>query len=127
MGEPGAEKTNMARFDGQILCELGDLSEGNVIEMNPSDFISMHVRESELQTKAALEAARGNVLIIDNADMLYHSSGHGSSDADRFRPGVVDTSVANVSGKLGEERYVALIGNRDSIEQMFLKTKPGLQ
>lgn len=127
VGEPGVGKTIVAKLYGEILSELDILSEGDVIETTSSDLIAMHIGESELQTKAALEAAMGNVLIIDDADMLYHSSGHGTGDTDEFRAGVIDIIVANVSRKPGEDHCVILIGSKDRIEQMFLNSNPGLQ
>jgi DNA polymerase III delta prime subunit len=127
VGEPGVGKTTVAKLYGEILSELDLLSRGGVGETDPSDLIAKHVGESELRTKRLLEAAMGNVLIIDDADMLYHSSGHGTSNTDGFRAGVIDTIVANVSGKPGEDRCVILIGNKDRMEQMFRNSNPGLQ
>ena len=69
----------------------------------------------------------GSALIIDDADMLYHGSGHGTSDSDSFHDGVIDTIVANVSGKPGEDRCVILVGKKDRMKEMFLNSNPGLQ
>lgn len=69
----------------------------------------------------------GKVLIIDDVHMLYHSSGHGTSDTDSFRSGIIDTIVANVSGKPGEDRCVILVGYKDRVEEIFLNSNPGLQ
>lgn len=127
VGQPGVGKTTVAKLYGQILCELGILSAGDVIQKNPSDLIGDCIGESEEETKNALKSAMGNVLIIDDADMLYHGSGHGTSDNDSFRDGVIDTIVANVSGNPGEDRCVILIGNKDRMEEMFRNSNPGLQ
>lgn len=127
VGEPGVGKTTVAELYGQILAELGIVSTGKVIMKNPSDLLARHIGESEERTKDALEDAIGNVLIIDDAHMLYHSSGHGTSDTDSFRTGIIDTIVANVSGKPGEDRCVILVGYKHQMEDMFLNSNPGLQ
>lgn len=127
VGEPGVGKTTVAKLYGQILCDLNILSEGEVIETNPSNLIDRYIGGSEAETEEALESAMGNVLVIDDADMHYHGSGHGKSGNDIFRDSIIDTIVANVSGKPGEDRCVILIGNKDRMEEMFLNSNPGLQ
>lgn len=127
VGEPGVGKTTVAELYAQILAELGIVSIGKVITKNPSDLLATHIGESEEQTKEALRDAMGNILIIDDAHMLYHSSGHGTSSTDKFRDGIIDTIVANVSGKPGEDRCLILVGYKHQMEEMFLNSNPGLQ
>lgn len=92
--ESGVGKTNVAELYGQILAELGLVSKGKVRTKNPSDLLADCIGESEGNTKGAVEKAMGNVLIIDDAHMLYHSSGHGTNKIDSFRSGIIDTLVA---------------------------------
>jgi hypothetical protein len=71
LGPPGTGKTTVGQLYGQILADLGLLSSGEVIVKNPSDFIGAYVGWSEMQTKKILNHARGKVLVIDDAYMLY--------------------------------------------------------
>lgn len=95
---------------------------------NPSDFIGSVIGESEKNTRGILEAAKGKVLVIDEAYGLF---GGGTDDgtgpkSDIFRTAVVDTIVAEVQGVPGEDRSVLLLGYKEKMEQMFQKVNPGL-
>ncbi|CAH0055480.1 unnamed protein product [Clonostachys solani] len=123
LGEPGVGKTTVAKIYGKILTDLGLLSKGQVIEKTPNDLIGPYIGHSERNTRQVLEEAMGNLLIIDDAHMLYQ----GTNNSDSFRTGVIDTLVANISGSPGEDRCVLLCGYADKMEAMFLNCNPGLQ
>lgn len=127
LGPSGVGKTTVAELYGKILGELGLVSEGQVIMKNPTHLIGTTYGSSEDKTRKALEKAMGGVLVIDDAHMLYHASKNGENDSDIFRLAVVDTLVANVLGKAGEDRCVILVGYEDKMEQLLLKSNPGLQ
>ena len=63
---------------GSLLKDLGLLSKGDVVVKGPSDFIGSVLGESEKKTAAILEAAKGCVLVIDEAYGLHGKKG--SSD-----------------------------------------------
>ncbi|VUC31534.1 unnamed protein product [Clonostachys rosea] len=126
-GEPGVGKTTVAKIYGKILTDLGLLSKGEVIEKTPNDLIGPYIGHSERNTKEVLKRAMGNLLIIDDAHMLYQGSCQGTNNSDSFRTGVIDTLVANISGSPGEDRCVLLCGYQDKMEAMFLNCNPGLQ
>ena len=62
-----AGKTTVAGIYGRVLRDLGMLSKGDVVVKNPADFVGEVLGESEKKTAAILEAARGCVLVIDEA------------------------------------------------------------
>ena len=97
-----------------------------MIVKNPADFVGSVIGESEKNTKAILESAKGKVLIIDEAYMLYTPDAAGRNHTDPFRTAVIDTIVAEVQGTPGEDRCVLLLGYRDKLEEMFKNTNPGL-
>ncbi|CAH0057679.1 unnamed protein product [Clonostachys solani] len=125
LGEPGVGKTTVARLFASIVKELGLVSKGQVIVKTPNDLIGEYIGESEKHTRDALEKAQGNVLIIDDAHMLYKSSGHGTNNSDQYRVGIIDTLVANITP--GEDRCVILCGYPQQMEEMILNSNPGLQ
>ncbi|KAH6889821.1 P-loop containing nucleoside triphosphate hydrolase protein [Thelonectria olida] len=123
LGSPGTGKTTVAKLFGQILVDLGLLSNGEVVIKNPSDFVGAYVGHSEKQTKAILAATVGKVLVIDEAYGLCDQKGGG---IDSFKAAVIDTIVAEVQSVPGEDRCVLLLGYQDQMEKMFQTCNPGL-
>ncbi|KAJ3994672.1 P-loop containing nucleoside triphosphate hydrolase protein [Lentinula boryana] len=117
IGSPGTGKTTVAKLYGQILVDLGLLSNGEVIVKNPADFIGNVLGASETQTKAILASSVGKVLIIDEAYMLH--AGKTNQSSDTFKTAVIDTIVAEVQSTLGEDRCVILCGYENQMRDMF--------
>lgn len=127
LGNPGTGKTTVAKIYGQILVDLGMLSNGEVIVRNPSDFVGGHLGQSEQQTKAILASTAGKVLVIDEAYGLYGGgASQGGGSADPYKTAVVDTIVAEVQSVPGDDRCVLLLGYKDQMEEMFQNVNPGL-
>ncbi|KAK2002735.1 ATPase [Colletotrichum falcatum] len=127
LGSPGTGKTTVAKLYGQILVDLGLLSNGEVVVKNPSDFVGAVLGGSEAQTKGILASTKSKVLVIDEAYGL-HGGGGGSSGSvsDPYKTAVVDTIVAEVQSVPGEDRCVLLLGYTDQMEEMFQNVNPGL-
>ncbi|KAG6147076.1 hypothetical protein E4U28_007793 [Claviceps purpurea] len=119
VGNPGTGKTTVAKLYGQILVDLGLLSNGEVIVKNPSDFVGGALGQSEQQTKGILAATAGKVLVIDEAYGLCGPS-------DPYKSAVVDTIVSTVHSTPGDDRCVLLLGYFDQMEEMFRTVNPGL-
>jgi hypothetical protein len=81
----------VATLYGEILCDLGILSKGEVQLRAASDFVGAALGESERKTNATLAAAKGCVLAIDEA----YSLDPGRS-ADPYRKAVLDAIVEKV-------------------------------
>ncbi|KAI1743914.1 P-loop containing nucleoside triphosphate hydrolase protein [Xylaria scruposa] len=129
LGNPGTGKTTVAGLYGQILVELGMLSNGEVVLKTPADFISGYVGGSESITKAILESSKGKVLIIDEAYGLGNKQGaKGTSGVtDSYRSGIIDTIVGTVNGQAGEDRCILLLGYKDKMEEMYQDVNPGFK
>lgn len=82
-GNPGTGKTTVARLYARILGDLGLLSKGEVVLKTPSDFLGGALGVSEQQTRAIVEAAKGSVLVIDEAYGLYSGGPPGSGSQAR--------------------------------------------
>ncbi|KAI9651106.1 hypothetical protein NHQ30_001143 [Ciborinia camelliae] len=127
MGPAGTGKTVVAKLYAKILGEIGVLSKGEVIFRNPSDLIGQHIGKSEANTKAALNAARGNVLVIDEAYMMYSGNSDGTgNESDSYRQGVINTLVAEVQGNPGDDLCVLLLGYKEPMLEMLNHSNPGL-
>ncbi|KAF4948840.1 hypothetical protein FSARC_13634 [Fusarium sarcochroum] len=125
LGSPGTGKTTIAKLYGQILADLGLLSNGELVVKNPADFVGAALGQSEAQTKGILAATVGKVLVIDEAYGL-HGGGANGSVSDPYKTAVVDTIVAEVQSVPGEDRCVLLLGYKEQMEEMFQNVNPGL-
>ncbi|KAI1108919.1 P-loop containing nucleoside triphosphate hydrolase protein [Nemania sp. NC0429] len=128
LGNPGTGKTTVAQLYGQILVELGMLSNGEVIVKTPSDFIADHAGGTEKNTKKILESAKGKVLVIDEAYGLGAPRGASGarSITDPYKSAVIDTLVANVQSRPGDDQCILLLGYKDKMEEMYQDANPGL-
>ncbi|KAL1306377.1 hypothetical protein AAFC00_005086 [Neodothiora populina] len=127
LGSPGTGKTSVGKLHGQVLVDLGLLSNGEVMVKNPADFVGAYLGQSEERTKAILAASKGKVLIIDEAYMLAgKSTGDMGSNADSFKIAVIDTLVAEIQNTPGDDRCVLLLGYEDQMKEMFQNANPGL-
>ncbi|KAK1223907.1 hypothetical protein PQX77_013213 [Marasmius sp. AFHP31] len=120
-GSPGTGKTTVAKLFGQILADLGLLSNGEMIIKNPADFVGAHLGQSEEKTKGILASTVGKVLVIDEAYMLYSGTTN-----DIYKTAVIDTIVAEVQSVPGEDRCVLLLGYKEQMMAMFQNVNPGL-
>lgn len=126
LGNPGTGKTTVAKYYGQIMVDIGMLSNGEVVVKNPADFVGEYLGESENITKRILASTRGKVLIIDEAYALSDKSDPTYTGSGNFyKTAVVDTLVANVQGTANEDRCVLLLGYKDRMERMFQHVNPG--
>ncbi|PWY84476.1 putative AAA family ATPase [Aspergillus sclerotioniger CBS 115572] len=114
LGSPGTGKTTVAKLYGQILVDIGYLSNGQ-------DFVGSALGESERNTKGILASTVGKVLVIDEAYGLY-----GGHETDIYKTAVIDTLVAEVQSTPGDDRCVLLVGYQDQMTTMFQKVNPGL-
>jgi Cdc6-like AAA superfamily ATPase len=126
VGNPGTGKTTVAKLYGKILAALGLLSNGEVITKNPADFVGSALGQSERNTKAILDGAKGRVLIIDEAYMLAGRISDTGSTSDPYKTAVIDTIVAEVQSTSLDDRCVLLLGYQSQMEDMFQKVNPGL-
>ncbi|KAL2808249.1 P-loop containing nucleoside triphosphate hydrolase protein [Aspergillus granulosus] len=128
LGSPGTGKTTVAKLYGQILVDIGYLSNGEVVVKNPADFVGSVLGQSEQNTKGILASTVGKVLVIDEAYGLF---GGGSRDktgaqTNQFKTAVVDTMVAEVQSVPGDDRCVLLLGYEEQMTEMFQNVNPGL-
>ncbi|KAH8884343.1 ATPases of the AAA+ class [Thozetella sp. PMI_491] len=126
LGNPGTGKTTVARYYARILADMGLLTKGEVLLKDPSDFIGEYIGQSEANTRRILEAAKGNVLVIDEAYMLGPRYDGGGGKADCFKTAVIDTLVAQVQATGNDDMAVLLLGYREPMQTMLNNVNPGM-
>ncbi|KAL4949890.1 P-loop containing nucleoside triphosphate hydrolase protein [Aspergillus filifer] len=128
LGSPGTGKTTVAKLYGEILVDIGYLSNGEVIVKNPADFVGAALGQSEQNTKGILASTVGKVLVIDEAYGLFGGGSRNNSAtvADPYKTAVVDTIVAEVQSNPGDDRCVLLLGYQEQMTEMFQNVNPGL-
>ena len=122
LGNSGTGKTTVAKLYGQVLADLGLLSNGELVVKNHSDFSGYVISQSEQLTKDILTTWMGMILVVDEAYGVYASkasSGRRSGSFDLFRAVVIDTIVAEVQNLLSDDRRVFLLRFKDQMEEMF--------
>ncbi|KAK3616698.1 hypothetical protein LTR22_026978, partial [Elasticomyces elasticus] len=123
IGSPGTGKTTVAKLYGQILADIGLLSTNErkyiLVLKTPADFVGSVLGASEANTKGILDAAKGKVLVVDEAYGLYNTS-------DPYKTAVIDTIVAEVQSVPGDDRCVLLLGYKEQMEETMQNINPGL-
>lgn len=75
LGPSGTGKTSIAQLYGQLLSALGVLPQGQVHKVTRADLVGKYSGETAIKTRAALEQARGGIVLIDDAYSLARQSG----------------------------------------------------
>ena len=71
LGSPGTGKTTVAKMMGAMLHRAGVLSKGHVVIRERATLLGQNYNSEAEKTMAAIEAAQGGILFIDEAYQLY--------------------------------------------------------
>ena len=111
-------KTTVARLYGRLLKEFGFLSDGDIVEVKPSDLKGQAVGEAAQTTKKIIEMAKGKVLFIDEAYGLDPQR-RGGGTGGTFGGDVLDTIVEQIEGSTGQDIAVVMAGYSHEMMEMF--------
>ena len=111
-GNPGTGKTTVAKIYGALLKEWGLLSRGDLIVKTPRD-----VADAKAMVEA-VEAARGNVLLIDEAYNL--------ADLGRKKGEVLDVLLEKMPTGGSADCAIILAGYAEPMDALFRDGNEGL-
>jgi SpoVK/Ycf46/Vps4 family AAA+-type ATPase len=117
-GNPGTGKTTVARLLAEIYHDIGLIRFNKLHAVEGPDLVAQYVGQTAPLTNAAVDAALGGVLLIDEAYRLT------APDRGGFGQEAVDTLVTRLEND--RDRFVAIVaGYRAQMEQ-FVAANPGL-
>ncbi len=119
-GNPGTGKTTVARLIGEIYHEMGLLSRGHTVETERAKLVGEYIGQTEQRTNAAIEAARGGVLFIDEAYTLVHKD-----DSRDFGKEAIN-ALLTVLAEPNPDMIVILAGYENKMQDLF-QFNPGLK
>lgn len=122
-GNPGTGKTTVADFIGEIYHKMGLLEKGHVVRTDRSKLVGKWIGDTEQKTEAAIEAAKGGVLFIDEAYNLF------TNDKDGDRRDYGNRVIETLLPKLSDENFgtiVILAGYPAEMKQL-IESNPGLE
>lgn len=119
LGDPGTGKTTVAKHMGEILHRLGLLWTEHVYEYRREDLVGVNYGSEELNTKDAINEAKGGVFFLDEAYQCFKQS------TDKRDPGyhILETMMQHF-GTPGSCFIMA--GYKHEMQELF-KVNPGFR
>lgn len=119
-GNPGTGKTTVVKLLGRIYQSLGLLSKGHVHTVEASDLISGYIRHTGKSTRKEIRKARGGILFIDEAYMLFKKG----SEND-YGPEAIAELITEMSD--GEGDIAIMVAGYPKEMETFIQSNPGLK
>ncbi|RLD52514.1 MAG: hypothetical protein DRJ05_17380, partial [Bacteroidetes bacterium] len=119
-GNPGTGKTTVVKLLGKIYQSMGLLSKGHVHSVEANDLISGYIRQTGKDTKKAIEKARGGILFIDEAYMLFREGANND-----FGPEAIAALITEMSDGKGD--IAIMVAGYPKEMDSLLESNPGLK
>lgn len=120
-GNPGTGKTTVVKLLGKIYKSMGLLSKGHVHTVEANDIIAGYIRQTGKDTKKAIEKARGGILFIDEAYMLFKEGNTGND----FGSEAVAALITEMSDGKGD--IAIMVAGYPKEMEAFINSNPGLR
>ena len=117
-GNPGTGKTTVARLVGELYHEIGLLPKGHLVEVKAGDLIAGHVGGTAIKTNAAVDAAQGGVLFLDEAYALTEEERGG------FGREALDTLLMRMEDQ--SHPWLLIAAGYPAKMETFCQSNPGL-
>ncbi len=119
-GNPGTGKTTVVKLLGGIYHAMGILSKGHVLTVASNDLIAGYVRQTGENTKKKIEEARGGILFIDEAYMLFKKD-----SPNDFGPEAIAALITEMSDGPGD--IAIMVAGYPKEMEGFINSNPGLK
>ena len=119
-GNPGTGKTTVVKLLGKIYHSMGILSKGHVLTVASNDLIAGYVRQTGENTKKKIEEARGGILFIDEAYMLFKKD-----SPNDFGPEAIAALITEMSDGPGD--IAIMVAGYPKEMESFINSNPGLK
>lgn len=112
-GAPGTGKTTLCRLYASLLYKAGALTNGHVVVASRSTFLGTNFGDEEKAVHSVLEAARGGVLMIDEAYLLNppHPNDPGKHVLQLMMPILADENIRDIA--------IVLCGYTEPMEKLL--------
>lgn len=112
-GSPGTGKTTLCRLYASLLYKAGALTRGHVVVASRSTFLGTNFGDEEKAVHAVLEAAKGGVLMIDEAYLLNppHPNDPGKHVLQLMMPILADETARDIA--------IVLCGYSEPMEKLL--------
>lgn len=119
-GNPGTGKTTVVNLLGRIYNKMGLLSKGHVLEVDRADLVGEFIGQTAPKVKDKIKEARGGILFIDEAYMLFRSE----NDSKDYGKEVIEVLIKEMSDGPGD--IAIMVAGYPAEMEKFLESNPGL-
>jgi SpoVK/Ycf46/Vps4 family AAA+-type ATPase len=119
MGNPGTEKTAVARILADVFKAVGLLPTNNVAEADRSRLVGAYIGQTAKQVNEQIDKAMGGILFIDEAYSLLQGQG------DMFGQEAIDTLLKRMEDDRG--KFVVIMSGDTKKMEEFLQSNSGFR
>lgn len=121
LGNPGTGKTMVANVIANRLYEMGYLKDSEIVKVVPTDLIGEYVGQTKNAIRKILDNAKGKLLFIDEAYLLYNNNYKNGNN-----PFMEEAIVELLKYLENPENIVIMAGYKDEMQRIY-KANPGIK